>query len=155
VSLENDIGLIRQAPFFRDLPNDQLRLIAFSAVRRDVAAGGRLFRAGDRGASGFVVASGAIELTTGTGRDRRVLEVCEAGCLIGTTALLVETKRPCDATARGVSAVLEISRQLMQRMLEEHPELATRLERRLAKQVSGALGELERVRQKLLQIGSD
>lgn len=155
MSLDTDIGLMRQVGFFADLPDDHLRLLAFSSVRRDVAAGGRLFRAGDRGTSGFVVASGLIELTTGSGRERQILETCESGCLIGATALFVETKRPSDATAAEASTVLEISRQLTQRMLEEYPDLAVRLERRLARQVSGALGELERVRQRLLQIGSD
>lgn len=153
MSLESDIRLLGRVELFAGFPDDHLRLIAFSAVRRDVAAGGRLFRKGDKGRAAFVVAAGSIELSTGSGRERRVQEVCPPGTLIGEAAMFCEIGRGYDATATEVSEVLEISRELMQRLLQEYPDVAERLQQRLARRLSGTLNDLQRVRQRLLVLG--
>jgi len=144
------MDLIGHVPIFADLSPDQLRLIAFSSVRRELASGEMLFRRGDKAQSGFVVDRGAIELwCTSEGRKAR-RESCRRGCLIGEVPLFVDTERPADAKARGTCSVLEINRQMMNRMLEEYPEVAEILYRKLSERVAGTLGELQRVRDALL-----
>ena len=152
MSLEGDIELLGRVPLFADLPQDNLRLLAFSSVRRDLVAGEILFRKGDVGRSGFVVSYGVIELATGLGGEGGVRERCNRGYLIGELALFVDTKRPADARATNVSTVMEISRQIMQRMLSEYPSSARKLHAKLAERVSGTIGDLQRVRQSLLAI---
>src|SRR3954447_3349852 len=99
MSLETDIALLRAIPLFAELPTDQLRLIAFSAVRLELAEGQVLFREGTKAISGFVVLSGAVELISGEGDKKKPATRCEAGALIGEVALFIETRRPATATA--------------------------------------------------------
>ena len=154
MSLASDIELLGRVSLFTGLSADNLRLLAFSAQRRELEAGDTLFRMGDPARSGFIIGSGEIELATGFGKDREVLESCHRGHLIGGIALFVEGKRPADAAAGDACTLMEISRQLMNRMLTECPEVAEELYAKLAKRLAGTIDELQQVRQTLLSIGS-
>ena len=142
--------LIGRVPIFAELSPDQLRLIAFSSARRDLKSGDWLFRRGDKAESGFVVDRGAIELSSRDDGGRATRRSCGRGCLVGEVPLFIDTERPADARARGTCSVLEISRQMMSRMLREYPEFAEILYRKLSERIAGTLGELQRVRETLL-----
>ncbi len=150
MSLERDIELLSGIPLFSDLSGDQLRLIAFSSARREMDAGQHLFIKGDPAVSAFVVASGSIGLSTPLAPDD--VEICGASQIIGELALFVESKRRVTATAREPSGVVEITRQLMRRMLTEYPDLAAKLHARLSDRLLGTVGELQRVQDRLLTI---
>lgn len=152
-NLDSDIELLSRVPLFESMTADQLRLLAFSLVRRDLEAGEVLFRQGDKASSGFVVAHGAIELSTGEGEARQVLDSCNRGCLIGELPLFIETKRPATATAVSPVTVVEITRQLMLRMLNEFPRVAAAMQARVADRVGGTIAELRRVQARLLSLG--
>jgi CRP-like cAMP-binding protein len=152
MSLDGDIALLKRVPLLGDLPTEQLRLIAFSAVRLDLLAGQVLFRAGDPAMSGYVVSSGTLELSVRDGERKDVVATCEAGSLIGEIALFVENKRPATATATVPSQVLEIDRKLITRMLNEYPQIAVRLRATLADRLSATVSELGRVRDALQRI---
>ncbi len=154
MSLESDIELLGRIPLLADLSPDNLRLLAFSAVRRDLEAGEFLFRKGDAARSGFVVSYGVVELTAGEGENRQVLEKCHRGYLIGQIPMFVECKRPTDAQSINNCTLMEISQSMMIRMLTEYPEAAAALHARLAERLSGTLGDLQRVRDALLAIES-
>lgn len=152
MSLDGDIALLKRVPLFGELPTEQLRLIAFSAVRLDLLAGQVLFRDGARAMSGYVVSSGALELSVGSGERKKTVAVCEAGSLVGEIALFIETKRPATATARSAAQVLEIDRKLITRMLNEYPQIAVRLRATLSDRLTATVTELGRVRNALLGI---
>ena len=145
MSLERDITLLARIPLFSELSTEQLRLLAFSAVRLNLSPGQVLFREGTLAGSGYVVVFGALELSVGHGGRREVLTTCEQGSLIGELALFVETKRPATATAIVSSEVLDIDRKLVTRMLNEYPHVATRLRRTLANRLTATVGELGRI----------
>ena len=152
MSLDRDISLLSRVPLFSELSTEQLRLLAFSAVRLDLPAGQVLFREGAAASSGYVVSFGAIELTTGKEARRQVVMTCEVGSLIGEIALFIETRRPATATAVVSSEVLEIDRKLVTRMLNEYPHVALRLRATLAERLTATVGELGRVRDALAEI---
>jgi CRP-like cAMP-binding protein len=152
MSLDGDIALLKRVPLLGDLPTEQLRLIAFSAVRLDLLAGQVLFRAGDPAMSGYVVSGGTLELSVRDGERKNIVATCEAGSLIGEIALFVENKRPATATATVPSQVLEIDRKLITRMLNEYPQIAVRLRATLADRLSATVSELGRVRDALQRI---
>jgi CRP-like cAMP-binding protein len=145
VSLERDITLLARIPLFSELSTEQLRLLAFSAVRQNLSPGQVLFREGTMAGSGYVVVYGALELSVGHGGRREVLTTCEQGSLVGELALFVETKRPATATAVVTSEVLDIDRKLVTRMLNEYPHVATRLRRILAGRLTATIGELRQI----------
>lgn len=145
MSLETDIKLLSEVPLFDDLAGDQLRLLAFSANRRELVNGEILFREGDDAGGGYVVVSGTIELFAANGEERRLLERCGPGCLIGELPLFIATKRRSSASASGTATVLDISRPAIRRMLEEYPRVATSLHRRMGERVNATISELRRV----------
>jgi CRP-like cAMP-binding protein len=149
VSLETDIALLRGIPLFAELPNEQLRLIAFSAVRLELSEGQVLFREGTKAQSGFVVLSGAVQLSAGEDARRKAMTTCEPGALIGEVALFVETRRPATAAAGAPSHVLEIERKAVLRMLNEYPVAAVQMQRTLGRRLTATVGELSRVRDAL------
>jgi CRP-like cAMP-binding protein len=151
MSLDADILLLKRVPLFAELPSEQLRLIAFSAVRLDLVPGQVLFRAGAKADGGYVVSTGKIELTSEAG-DKKDAIVCEPGALIGEVALFIETRRPATATATTASQVIEIDRKLILRMLGEFPYLAVRMRAILADRLSATVFELGKVRQALARI---
>ncbi|WP_421725643.1 cyclic nucleotide-binding domain-containing protein [Bauldia sp.] len=149
MSLDRDIALLSRIPLFADLATEQLRLLAFSAVRLDLSPTQVLFREGATAMSGYVVAFGGIEMAVGLGEQRQVLTTCEAGSLIGETALFVETKRPATATAIVSCEVLEIDRKLVTRMLNEYPQVAVKLRATIAGRLAATVGDLGEVEQAL------
>jgi CRP-like cAMP-binding protein len=144
MSLDSDIAVLRRVVLFNDLPTEPLRLLAFSAGRRELAPHQVLFRAGDVAHSGFVVAEGAIQLTGGA--KRKPLATCEVGTLIGELALLIETKRPATGIAVGNTVVLEIDRTLILRMLNEFPRVAVKWRATMNERLMATVGELGKVR---------
>jgi len=152
MSLDGDIALLKRVPLFGELPTEQLRLIAFSAVRLDLLGGQVLFRVGAKATSGYVVSSGALELTVREGERKKVVATCEAGSLIGEIALFVETTRPATATATKPSQVLEVDRKLIVRMLNEYPQIAVKLKATLGERLMATVSDLGRVREALMTI---
>lgn len=146
MSLDRDIALFARVPLFEGLSADHLRLLAFSAVRLELKAGGILFEKGAPARSGYIVARGAIELIEGSGDSRRVVALCPAGTLIGEMALFVETTRPATAAALGDTQVIELGGAAVMRMVREYPEVAQRLHARLAARLAGTVSELASIR---------
>ena len=152
MSLDGDISLLSRVALFSELNTEQLRLLAFSAVRLELAAGQVLFREGSKALSGYIVAAGGIELSVREDEERKVVAACEPGCLIGEIALFVETRRPATATAMLASEVLEVDRKLVTRMLNEYPHVALRFRAQLADRLTATIGELGKVRKALNEI---
>lgn len=150
MSLDSDIALLKRVPLFSDLPTEQMRLLAFSAVRLELVTDQVLFREGARASSGFVVASGGIKLTVGA--QRKVVAICEVGALIGELALIIETKRPATATATVASQVLELDRKLILRMLSEYPQVAVKWRETMSERLLSTVNDLGGVRAALKAI---
>jgi CRP-like cAMP-binding protein len=153
MSLDRDIAMLSRVPLFSELTTEQLRLLAFSAVRLELTPGQVLFRENAVAQSGYIVAFGGIELSVGDGTGKRVLTTCEAGSLIGEMALFIETVRPATATAIVSSEVLEVDRKLVKRMLNEYPHVALRLRATLADRLQATVAELTKVRDQLQKVG--
>ena len=152
MSLDTDIALLSHVPLFSELNSEQVRLLAFSAVHRELRVDEVLFREGDEAPSGFIVASGEIAMSHGEGRRKKVLATCEPGSLIGELALFISTRRPATATANRLTDVMEINRALMTRMLNEYPHVALRLRAALSERLTATVSELGRVKHALNQI---
>jgi CRP-like cAMP-binding protein len=152
MSLDSDIALLAHIALFSELNAEQLRLLAFSAVHREIRADEVLFKEGDDAQSGFIVASGEVVLSRGEGKDRKVLATCEAGTLIGEIALFINTTRPATGTAGRLTDVMEINRALVTRMLNEYPHVALRLRAALAERLTATVTELGKVKRALDQM---
>jgi CRP-like cAMP-binding protein len=152
MSLDNDISLLSRVPLFSELNAEQLRLLAFSAVHRELDPDETLFREGEEAFSGYIVSRGEIAMSSGEGDDKKILATCDTGCLIGEIALFIKTKRPASATATRFSDVMEINRALMTRMLNEYPHVAVRLRVTLSERLVATVSDLGRVKTALDRI---
>lgn len=127
MSLAQDIAILRQIPMLSDFQDDQLRLLAFSAESMDYQDGQRLFEENERADGGLVITSGTVVLLKKSEDSFEEVDRVGAGTLIGQTALLTESRRPCRADAVGTVSIIRIRRALFKRMIQEYPELARRL----------------------------
>lgn len=142
MSLERDIGILRDVPLFSSLTGDQLRLLAFGAEHRLLKKGETLFRAAARADAGFVVASGAVTLLRGASGAEKAVAVYGPGTLLGELALITETRRPATAVTTEECDVIRITRTLFRRMLEEYPELAFALHEKIADDLGRLTAEI-------------
>jgi len=146
MSLDSDISALSRIALFSELSAEQLRLLAFSAVHREVRPDEILFKEGDAASSGFVLTDGEIVLSRGDGEKKKIVMTCDPGCLIGELALFINTIRPATATATKQSDVMEINRSLVTRMLNEYPHVALRLRAALANRLNATIAELGKVK---------
>ncbi|WP_150285861.1 Crp/Fnr family transcriptional regulator [Rhabdaerophilum calidifontis] len=137
--LEDIIALLRTLPLFARVDVEALRLLAFSAVQRNLRPGDTLFRRGELADGGYLVVSGAIVLDRADDGSPSP-HVFGAGTLLGQMALFAPIERPATALAREPTSVLAFSRDLMLKVLDAHPESAVILRDTLAAE-SRRLGE--------------
>ena len=152
MTLDQDVDFLKSIPLFADFPDEQVRLIAFSAEPLRLPEGTTLFREGAQADTGYVVVSGAVELVTETAQGRRAEAVAGPGALIGELALLCPTTRPVTAITIEPTELLVVSRRLLRRVLEEYPDMAERLRFALSQRLATMSAELARTRERLLSI---
>ena len=124
--LDDVIFILKALPLFRRVEPEALRLLAFSAPRRQLRAGDILFRKGDLSDGGFLVVEGEIVLDAADD-GAPSSHVFRAGTLIGQAALFAAIDRPATALAREPSQLLVFTRDLVERVLEAHPRSAMAL----------------------------
>ncbi|MYZ46841.1 Crp/Fnr family transcriptional regulator [Propylenella binzhouense] len=148
ISLRVSIDLLRRAPFFEGFAEDQLRLLAFSAETRSMAAEEILCTEGDELDAAYVVATAGLEARPAKGGNRRL----KAGALIGEMALLVRAQAHETIVTVEAGDVVQIRRATMLRLLEEYPEFAQILRSRLARRLVGTARQLRGIADRLDQI---
>lgn len=111
---------------FAALSNDELERLAASAARHTYTSGEYLIRAGDAGASMFVLHKGAIEVRTSNNNDAP-LATLQAGDFFGEMALLRGEPRTANVVACEESEVLEIGYDAMKDLLSSNPALVESL----------------------------
>lgn len=138
MSLTEDIRLLSQVPLFKDMNDDQLRLVAFGAERRQVGAGQELFREKSPAESAFIVARGRFELlmTDRTG-TAKVEATVGPGTLLSELALVTMVERKFTAVAIDDAEAMRISRSLFYRLLEEYPQVGRMIESRIKDNIAG------------------
>ncbi len=150
MSLARDIELLRKVALLSDFPEDQLRLLAFSAENVSYRDGQVLFAEGERADCGYVIADGKVLMERGDPAEQ--IGEFGPGTLIGETALLIETRRPARAVAVGATEAIRIRRALFKRMLEEFPEIAGRMFEGHAARFQATAHALARIGNRLEQI---
>lgn len=140
MALSDDIELLAALPLFSGLDNDQLRLIAFGAEHRQVAAGQALFREKAPAECAYVIARGEIELYV-IGRDGKPhLETrVGPGVMLSELALVTMVERKYTAVAAADVDVIRVTRALFHRLLEEYPQMARQVEGRIKQSLASLI----------------
>ncbi|OYW06505.1 MAG: hypothetical protein B7Z61_02280 [Acidobacteria bacterium 37-71-11] len=116
--------------FFAEFPPAALeRLISTTAVR-SFAAGEKIVREGDRGASWFLIEEGEVEVQTTDPSGRHLLLAqLGPGEFFGEVAVLTGKPRTATIVARNGVTTIEISRQDLDQIAAAHPEVRSVLQR--------------------------
>lgn len=129
----DDIGFLREAELFREMPESVIRTIVNQAEMVQFSAGDLVVRKGDPGDSLFVVKSGVVEVTNPG--DGPPLAYLGRGECVGDLALLTGSSRTADIRVPQEAELLVIDRALFDDLMANHPgfgsQLAVILARRL------------------------
>jgi NTE family protein len=138
--MRNDLRLI---PFFSDLPEAVLQDIELSCRREHYAKGDLVFAEGDLGDRMYIIQSGQVKVVSEMNGSEKIFSYLNPGNFFGETALL--TAEPRNASVRVLidSDLISLSRDDLQRLVDQHPALAVQLNhelsRRLTHQISGTV----------------
>lgn len=147
MSLDSDIALLARVKLFEGFDRDHLRLLAFGAEARSLAAGTKIYRQGSLSDGGYVIVRGNVDLISGL--HDQLISSHGPGGLIGEMALISDTEHAATAVATAPTEVLKISRPLFRRMISEYPELAVLLQQRISDSLEDFMGRLDQIRAKL------
>lgn len=125
-------SVLARLPFLDGLPKATIAAVNRVLRPMSVSADTVLFHAGDMGDACFLVESGALRVTTPSGE---VLATLGAGSFVGELALLLGEPRTATVTAVTDSALLELNRADLERLMAAHPDLTMAMSRELGRRV--------------------
>ena len=149
MALDDDIRILSGVRLFEGFTREQLRLMAFGAETISLAAGRKLYSEGAPADCAFVVAAGKVALYRQENARREVISVHGPGAILGELALIAETERLTSAMAQTEVKVIRLSRSMFHRILEEFPDAAIILRRRVAEDLQSMLARMRAVAEKL------
>ncbi len=142
MALDDDIRILSGVGLFKELSPEQLRLLAFGAENMKLRAGRELYREGQKADCAYVVARGQVSLYREREGERQVLATLGDGAIMGELALIADTKRLTGAQTETETDVIRLNRSLFRRILEEYPDVAIRLHRRISADLERLLVEI-------------
>lgn len=135
---------LTHAPLFASLPADELIALEGRVSAPGYIAGERIYRAGDRAGSLFVVASGAVKLLRPSPRgDNAVVSVLGPGDSFGTLTRIEH----CAETAVAMvdSCIIGLPVSVVRSVLERHPKVAMAAFDELAERLEQSYQALEQL----------
>ena len=119
---------IERVPLFARLEAPQLDALAAATTTRRLAPREPLYHKGDAASQVYVVVSGRLKVTsTSASGDEMVLNVLDAGEVVGELPMLVGGQRTATVTALEPSELVVLDRREFLRFLREQPESAVTL----------------------------
>ncbi len=136
------LAVLRSAPLFHPLPEDQLQKLAEGCSLLRFTAGEVLVRQGAPGNSLYIVRSGGVEVSVTAGEGHRAMKVAELdpGSFFGEMSLLTGEPRTATVTAREETEVVRVSKEGMNRVFQSDPSLVAPLSELL----EARIGDLRR-----------
>ncbi|WP_173085765.1 cyclic nucleotide-binding domain-containing protein [Fundidesulfovibrio magnetotacticus] len=133
-------ALLEQTRLARGMDWRSLLVLGQSMTYREVSAGSFLYQEGEPGEELAVLLSGVLTVVKrdSEGQDARVGEI-HARAVVGEMSLLDGGPRSASVYAQTPAALLALNRRALERLLEAHPRVGTRLLAALAAEVSQRL----------------
>jgi CRP-like cAMP-binding protein len=136
----DDIGFLREAELFRDMPESVIRTILTQGKLVEHFSGALVVKKGDPGDSLFVMKSGVVEVVNpGEGRP---LAYLGRGDCFGELALLTGSERSNDVRVPQQAELLVIDRDLFDDLMANHNGFGAQLAMILAKRLVSVLEDL-------------
>ncbi|MFU0505076.1 cyclic nucleotide-binding domain-containing protein [Pseudaminobacter sp. NGMCC 1.201702] len=149
MALDDDIRILSGVGLFEGFSQEQLRLLAFGAESMRLPAQRKLYLEEDEADSAYVVVKGSIVLFSEGDAARTPIATVKPGAILGELALVGDTRRLTSAAAATDAEVLRLNRKMFRRILEEYPELAIGLHRRITEELQALIRRIEEVAPRL------
>jgi CRP-like cAMP-binding protein len=145
MALDDDVRILSGVGLFESFTREQLRLLAFGAESVQLSAHDELFAEGEAADCGYVVVSGRIGLFRDNDGRRVAVGRVGPGALIGEYALISSSRRLTGAVALVDSDLIRLNRKPFHRILEEYPDIAIALHKRVAADFQALVANIERL----------
>ncbi|MFG1376529.1 Crp/Fnr family transcriptional regulator [Xanthobacter autotrophicus] len=132
MSIEEEARTLARIPMFQDLEPSQLRLLAFSAARLDVAPGDVLFTQGEAPDAAYVVLEGTAVIEVAAGGMAHEVARLGRDTVVGEMGVLTGEPRTATVRAGEPMSVLRMETDLFLNLLDKTPSLARSVLRDLA-----------------------
>jgi small-conductance mechanosensitive channel/CRP-like cAMP-binding protein len=119
--------LLSAVDIFSPLSADELNALAVSASGRVFAPGETIIRAGDSGASMFVVHRGSVDVRVDSNGTPRTIKRLGEGDFFGEMALFTGEPRTANVVSAEETEVLEIGHDAMKSLFQTNPDLVEAL----------------------------
>lgn len=144
MKLDDVVYVLKALPLFKRVEAEALRVLVFSATRRQVRAGEVLFRRGDSSDGGFLVLEGEVVLDAADDGSPSK-HVFGSGALIGQAALFSAVERPATAIVKTPGSMLVFPRDLILRVIDSYPQSAVAMRESLAEEMKTLASSLQRL----------
>lgn len=101
----------------------------------EISAGDHVFQEGDLGTEMFLIQEGEIEIYTQSEGKEKPLATLERGDFFGEMSLLEDLPRSASARAVSASRLVRINGSTFTQMLQDNPEIAVRMMRKLSRRI--------------------
>ncbi len=149
MSLDQDIELLSQVALFEEFHTEHLRLLAFGANKITVQPGSEIFHYGATADSGYIISYGTVEILSGNQEDGKIFGAFGRASLIGELAMISKSKRNTTAIAKDEVELIEITRILFRRILQEYPDLAINIHAKISSNVQNFIARLQHIQREL------
>jgi small-conductance mechanosensitive channel/CRP-like cAMP-binding protein len=131
------IDRLSAVDIFAPLSAEETEKLATATSRHVFAPGELVIRAGDQGASMFVVHNGRVQVQVSDGGKPRPVAVLSEGAFFGEMALFTGEPRTANVVAMEETEVLEIGHAAMKHLFETNPDLAEAISWTIAERRAG------------------
>ena len=148
MQLDDATTILGRADFFTVCNAEQRRLLAFASERKKWRPTSIIYQAGDIPDGAHVLVAGTVA-TYQEGDEANPFVITNQGALLGAMALVVAKPRPVTVKAIDNVETLFVPRIAFMKLATQEPDLAARVAARIRSELTGYLGEIERVRDKI------
>jgi CRP-like cAMP-binding protein len=133
------LEILKGAPLFALLDDDELAVLAEQVDLRTFAARQRIYKIGDSAGTAHVMVSGAVQVTT-VDEDQQdvVVDQPAAGEFFGFASMLDETPHQTNAIALEETVCIEVDRQDILTLVQRKPHAAMDMMAVLGRQLHAA-----------------
>ena len=145
MALDEDIRVLSGVRLFEGFTQEELRLLAFGAERVPLPTDRKLYREDDEADSAYIVVRGRVVLYREREGGPAVIGTVGTGAILGELALVADTRRLTSAAAETDAELLRLNRRMFRRILEEYPDTAVLLHRRISEDMQAMVRRIERL----------
>jgi NTE family protein len=131
-------------PFFRSLPRPTLAAISAKLKLMHYDQGDVVFQESTLGDSMYLIESGQVKVSTGSGSQEKVINYLGPGNFFGEMALLLDQRRSATVTVTIDVDLWVLTKADLDDLLTDHPNIALQLSRELSRRLSDAVTEVKK-----------